>query len=161
MYKAYSVSCNLNATRGVLSFVGALITAEILSFLIFFSISIYATNLPDNNQGYDTEIIIPQEQTINQTAEIVMEALGKSDIKTVRAYFDEKMKSGLSETALKLTWMSLTMQYGKLMDYDTNIEARHSDNHSILLIPCTFERGKLNMQFAFDSDGKISGLYFK
>jgi hypothetical protein len=157
MYRAYSVSCNLNATRGVLSFVGALIIAEILSLIIFFSVSIYT----DNNQGKDAEIIIPQEQTINQTAEIVMEAFQKSDVKTVRAYFDERMKNGLSETSLRFTWMSLTAQYGKLKDYDTNVEAQHQDNYSVLLIPCTFERGKLNMQFAFSSEGKISGLYFK
>ena len=157
MYRAYSVSCNLKETRGVLSFVGALITAEILSLIIFFSISIYT----DNNQGKDAEIIIPQEQTINQTAEIVMEAFEKSDITTVRAYFDERMKSGLSEAGLRVTWMSCTAQYGKLKEYDTNVEVQHHDNHSVLLIPCTFERGKLNMQLAFNSEGKISGLYFK
>ena len=157
MYRAYSVSCNLNASRGVLSFVGAFITAEILSFIIFFSISIYT----DNNQGKDTEITIPQEQTINQTAEIVMEAFEKSDVKTVRAYFDERMKNELSETSLRLMWASVTAQYGNLKDYDTNIEAQHHDNYSVLLIPCTFERGKLNMQLAFNSEGKISGLYFK
>ena len=161
MYKAYSVSCNLNATRGILSFVGALIIAEILSFIIFFSININTTHTPTNNQGNDTEIIIPKEQTINQTAEIVMEAFKKSDIKTVRVYFDETMKSGLSEINLGFTWMLCTIQYGKLRDYDTNVEVQHHEKHSVLLIPCTFTRGKLNMQFAFNDEGKISGLYFK
>ena len=157
MYKAYSVSCNLNATRGILSFVGALITAETLSLLIFFSISTYT----DNNQGYDTEKIIPQEQTINQTAEIVMKAFEKSDFKTVRTYFDETMKIGLSELGMRNMWMSIIMQYGKLKDYDTNVKGQHNEKYSILLIPCTFEKAKLNIQLAFNSEGKISGLYFK
>lgn len=161
MYKAYSVSCNLKETRGIMSFVGALIIAEILSFLIFFSISIYDTNAQANIQGNNIEITIPKEQTIHQTAEIVMAAFDKSDIKTVRAYFDERMKNGLSETNLKITWMSLTTQFGKLKDFDTNVEAHNHDNYPVLLVPCTFERGKLNIQFAFNSEGKISGLYFK
>ena len=161
MYRAYSVSCNLNATRGILSFIGALIIAEILSLLIFLAITINTTYTPVNNQVNDTAIIIPQEQTIHQTAEIVIEAFKNSDIKTVRTYFDERMKSGLSEMALGATWMSCTMQYGKLKDFDTNVEAQHYDKGSILLIPCTFERGKLNIQLAFNNEGEISGLYFK
>ena len=161
MYRAYSVSCNLNATRGILSFVGALIIVEILSFVFFFTISIYAPHTPANNQVNDTEIIIPQEQTIHQTAEIVMEAFKKSDIKTVRDYFDERMKSGLSEFALGATWMSCTMQYGKLKEFNTNVEAQQYDKGSILLIPCIFERGELNIQLAFNNEGEISGLYLK
>ena len=159
MYRAYLVSCNINATRGILSFVGALIIAETLLIVISYSTSIYDIKTPENNQINDTEITIPQEQTINQTAEIVMEAFEKSDVKTVRAYFDERMKNGLSETSLRLMWASVTAQYGNLKGYDTNIEAQHRDNKSVLLIPCTFERGTLNMQFAFNSEGKISGLY--
>ena len=161
MYKAYSVSCNLKATRGILSFAGALLIAEMLSLIISFSISMNDMNKQVNNQESVTEIIIPQEQTIQQTAAIVMEAFKNSDFKTVRVYFDEKMKSGLSEINLGITWSSVLLQNGKLTDYDTNVEAQHHEGYSILLIPCTFERRSINMQLAFNSEGKIAGLYFK
>ena len=160
MYNAYSVSCNLKGLRGILSFIGALFVADLLSLLIFLSLSGVMPLTSNIHQDKDIEITIPQEQTINQTAEIVIEAFKQSDIKTVRAYFDETMKNSLSETKLRTTWLSVTLQYGKLKDADTNVEAKHNRNMAVLLIPCTFERGKISMQFAFNNEKKISGLYF-
>ncbi|MDQ3191921.1 MAG: hypothetical protein M3Q58_10030 [Bacteroidota bacterium] len=34
MYKAYSVSCNIKGTKGVVSFIGALLLAEIVSKIV-------------------------------------------------------------------------------------------------------------------------------
>ena len=164
MYKAYSVSCNMKGTRGVLTFIGALITAEVFSLIIFFSISSFSPFVSDvsgNQQSKNIETVIPEGQTVNRTAEIVIEAFQKSDIKTVRAYFNETMNDKLSAMQLKVVWGQLTMKYGKLKDFDINVSAQRYENHSILLIPCTFERGKLNIQLAFNSEGKIAGLYFK
>ena len=163
MYRAYSISCNMKGTRGVLSFTGALIAAEFLSLIIFFAISSFSpfvSDVSDNQQSKNIETVIPEGQTVNQTAEIVIEAFQKSDIKTVRAYFDETMKNASSVMQLRTVWGQITMQHGKLKDFDRNVTAKRYENHSILLIPCTFERGKLNMQIAFDSEGKIAGLYF-
>jgi hypothetical protein len=117
----------------------------------------------DIHQDKDIEVTIPQEQeqAIKRTAEIVIEAFKQSDIKTVRDYFDETMKNGLSETALRTTWTSLTTLSGNLKYADTNVKVKRSGNYVILLIPCTFEKGALNIQLAFNSDGKISGLFFK
>ena len=164
MYNAYSVSCNLNGSRGILSFIGALIAAEIISILICSSLlSAHTSCASDMHQAKDIEITIPQEQeqAIKRTAEIVIEAFKQSDIKTVRDYFDETMKNGLSETALRTTWTSMTTLSGNLKSADTNVKAKRSGNYVILLIPCTFEKGALNIQLAFNSDGKISGLFFK
>ena len=164
MYRAYSVSCNMKGTRGVLSFTGALIAAEVLSLIIFFLISSFSplvSEVSGNQQSKNIETVIPEGQTVNQTAEIVIEAFQKSDIKTVRAYFNETMKNKISAMQLRAVWGQITMQNGKLKDFNTNVTAQHYENYSVLLIPCTFERGKLNIQLAFNNEGKISGLYFK
>ena len=160
MYKAYSVSCNMKGTRGVLTFVGALIIAQAIS-LIIFSTSNLTPFASDDHRSNDIETIIPEGQTINQTAYIVIEAFKKSEIKTVRAYFDETMKNELPEMKLRLTWMQLSLQLGKLKDANTNVNSQQRDNYSIITIPCTFERGKLNLQLVFNHKGKISGMFFR
>ena len=152
MYNAYSVSCNLNGLRGILSFIGASVTAEIILLLICSSLlSGHISSTSD----------IHQEQVIKQTTEIVMEAFKQSDFKTVRDYFDETMKNGSSETALSMMWTSTTTVCGNLKYADTNVKIQYIDNYAFLLIPCTFEKGNINMLFTFNSDGKIAGLVFK
>ena len=161
MYNAYSVSCNLSGIRGKVSFTGALVIVESLLIIIFLSLSGYFPFASEEKRSHQIETILPHEQTINQTAEIVIDALKKSDIKTVRACFDETMKEGLSEINLRMVWAATTQQYGELKDTDTNVTAQSHENYSILLIPCTFEKGKLNLQLTFNSEGKIAGLFFR
>ena len=168
MYNAYSVSCHLKGSRAVVSFIGALLVAEIISKIILFLLSSHLLIVSENLQHTAIEtsipqeqIIIPQNQTIQQTAKIIVEALQKSDTKTVRAYFDETMKKGLSEAQMNMAWQSVSLLEGELKSADTNVEATPHGEYDILLIPCTFERGSLNIQLAFNHEGKISGLYFK
>jgi len=70
------------------------------------------------------------------------------------------MKNRLPEAELKNTWSMLTMQAGKLKNADTHVEAKNLEgNHVLLLIPCTFDRAKLNLYLTFNSDGKLAGFY--
>jgi len=168
MYNAYSVSCHLKGSRAVVSFIGALLVAEIISKVIFFLLASHLFIASGNLQHTAIEtstpqeqIIIPQGQTIQQTAAIVIDALKKSDAKTVRAYFDETMKKASSEAQMDTVWASVILLKGELKSADTNVEATRYGEYDILLIPCTFERGSLNIQLAFNHEGKISGLYFK
>jgi len=168
MYNAYSVSCHLKGSRAVVSFIGALLVTEIISQVIFFLLCSHLFIASANPQHAVIETSIPQEQitipqgqTIQQTAAIIVEALKKSDIKTVRAYFDEPMKKALTETQMNAIWTAVISQKGELKDANTNVETQHHEEYGILLIPCTFEKGSLNIQLAFNHEGKISGLYFK
>jgi hypothetical protein len=167
MYNAYTVSCHLKGTRAVTSFIGALIAAEIISkiaifFLLSSSACFVSDNRSDNPRDNVVEMNSPQEQTINQqTAGIVIEAFKQSDIETVRSYFNETMKNGLSEKDLKNVWTGLTLMCGKFNYADVNVEAIRLEKHEQYLIPCTFKRGKMNLLLTFDSEGKIAGLFFK
>ena len=163
MYNAFTVSCHLKGTRAAVSFTGALIVSHTLSMAIFFLSGGYPTLSSDNKQDSVVEITAPIERTTHHdTAEIIVEALKKSDIKTVYTYFDETMKNSLPEAELKNTWSMITMQAGKLKQADTHVEAKNlGGNHVQLLIPCTFERAKLNLCLTFNSDGKLAGLYIR
>jgi hypothetical protein len=161
MYKAYSVSCNLNGSRGIMSFIGALITVEALTLIIFFAINSYTPSLSDERQDNNTETVIPMGQTIHQTAGIVVEALNKSEMKTVRAYFDNTMKKRLSEQMLKKVWDSKTYKLGELISADTDVAPGQIGQYHILLIPCTFQKGNFKLQLTFNSEGKIAGIFFR
>jgi hypothetical protein len=71
------------------------------------------------------------------------------------------MKDALSETKLRSVWVTLTLQVGKLSNVDMNVETKKNGDYNTLVIPCTFDRGKLNLWIALNSDGKISGLVFR
>jgi hypothetical protein len=110
MYNAYSVSCNLSRKRGILSFIGAFIASDIIVVIIFLSLTGYSPFAIDTQPNQAIEIIMPQDQTIHQTAEIVIEAFKKSEFKTVRAYSDDTMKSKLSKPKMRVTWKMITLQ---------------------------------------------------
>jgi hypothetical protein len=152
----------MKGARAVVSFIGALLLSEVITYVIFFFLSSSLFFVPDNHRDNVIEVTIPVEQTANhKTAGIVVEAFKKSDIKTIYAYFDETMKNGISEKELKDIWTGLILSYGKLKNADMNVEAKHFGKHELLLMPCTFDRAKLNLCLTFNEDGEIAGLYFR
>ena len=162
MYNAYTVSCHLKGTRAAVSFIGALIISHAISMTVYFLSGSYTTFTSERHQDSAIEITTPIERTIHHdTAEIIVEAFKKSDIKTVYTYFGETLKNRLSETEMKNTWTMLTMQTGKLKNANTRVEAKNLGNHVQLLIPCTFDRAKLNLYLTFNSDNKLEGIVFR
>lgn len=156
MYNGYRVAFNVKGARAVISFIVALVAAETLSkcFFLFvlFGAPASASVAPAS---------IPEGQTIRQTAEIVVDAFQKGDYATVTAYFDDRMKKAVSPTKMKFAWEAVEGQFGPLKSADTNVEESLHESYRILLIPCIFEKGEINLQLAFDDAGRISGLYFK
>ena len=165
MYNAYAVSCNLKGGRAVVSFIGALLAAEIVSKLIFiFLLSSLFTNTPATGAS----VTIPVEyteianMTIRQKTENVVMAFEQGNFKAIPVYFDETMKKVLSESRLKLTWIQLNFLYGKFEKADLDgLEEISSDNNHIVRVPFNFQKEKRHLQLAFNSKGEISGLYIK
>ena len=102
------------------------------------------------------------QENLRQTADKVVEAFQKNDYKTVVSYFDDNMKKAMAEEQLQVVWeQQIIGALGKFVKTDADIKTSSQDGYDILLIPCTFEKAKLNMQLTFNKDGEISGLYFK
>ena len=102
------------------------------------------------------------QKNLRQTADKVIEAFQKSDYKSVVSYFDDTMKKAMTEEQLKTVWeQQIIGSVGKFMKADDNITASSQEGYDILLIPCNFEKAKLNMQLVFNKDGQISGLFFR
>ncbi len=167
MYHAFSVSCRMKGTRGTVVFIGALLVAEVVSKCLFiFLLSGLFTNPVASEPVSDanrSEIVTATDVAgYRQTALNAAEALQKEDYKSIVMYFDDTMKKAMSEEQLKNVWtQKVIASMGKLQKISTDITASSRSGYEILLVPCTFEKGNLNLQLAFNQSGQISGLYFR
>jgi len=170
MYNAYTVSCNLKGGKAVVSFIGALLVAEIISKLvIIFLLSGLFTNSPvaaADTSGRTNSIknvtLIADSLTIRQKTENVVKDFEQNNFYASTVYFDDTMKKGLSPEGLKSVWLQLNLTCGKFekADMDSLKETR-IDKYDVIEVPFIFQNNKLNLRLAFNSEGKISGLFFK
>jgi hypothetical protein len=166
MYNAYSVSCNLKGGRAILSFIGALLAAEIVSrIIIVILLGSLVANLPiQSTFAANTQEAVEnlESLTIRQKAENVAKAFEQGNLDAIPAYFDDNMKKNLSASVLKLTWTQLNLVFGKFEKADIDgLEETAVDNNHIVRIPFIFQKEKRFLQLAFNAEGKISGLYIR
>ena len=165
MYNAYAVSCHLKGRRAVVTFIGALLVAEIISktIIILLSGSLFF-NVPINKMfGFDTKenIVVTDSLTILQKTENVVKALEKGDFKAITVYFDANMKKSLSPLGLSMAWTQTVMTCGKFekADIEALTETR-INKFDVIEVPFFFAKDKMNLRLAFNEDGEISGLFF-
>jgi hypothetical protein len=167
MYNAYSVSCHLKGTRAVISFIGALLVAEIVSklVLIFFLSSLFINSPASGASGTNsTENIVAVDDslTIRQKTENVVKAFEQGDFDAITVYFDETMKKGLPPSGLKMAWVQVNTAYGKFEKADMdNLKEAQADNYDIVEVPFHFQKETLKLRLAFNKDGTIGGLYIQ
>ena len=90
-------------------------------------------------------------------AEAVLAALVSHDVGKVVSQFDATMKAALSEQALRDGWDKTSAQVGALLGHAAPQEQQRGA-YAAVLIPCEFERGKLDVTVVFNAAGEISGL---
>jgi len=168
MYNAYTVSCHLKGNKAVVSFIGALVVAEIVSRVVTFFLlgglfinspatSISATTISTEN----TVVVADSSLTIRQKTENVVKAFERGDFNAITVYFDETMKKAISSSGLKKAWLDANMQFGKFEKADLdNLKETNADKYIIVVVPFYFKEEKAKLQLAFNSDGKISEMYF-
>ena len=165
MYNAYSVSCHLKGQRAVLSFIGAVIVAELISKIIFFSLSgsLFANEPTKSSLNADTyeSVVIIDSLTIQQKTENIARAFEHGDFDIIPLYFDKQMKKTLSPSKLKFGWMQASAQCGKFKNVDLeNTKESVHENYDLVKVPFIFQKNVLILQIAFNKEGRISGLYF-
>jgi hypothetical protein len=165
MYNAYTVSCHLKGVRAVVSFIGALLVAEIASKLIFIFLlgSLFAAEpIKDGfSSGSKENMEAIDSLTIRQKAENVVKAFEQSDFNTITVYFDETMKKGLSPSGLRIAWTQNTLTCGKFEKADTgDMKETRIDRFDVIEVPFYFARAKRNLRLVFNEDGTIAGLFF-
>jgi dienelactone hydrolase len=97
------------------------------------------------------------------------EALGRdtvSELATgafdkVVARFDQKMTAGLSREKLAAAWQTILGQAGSFKAVTAvRIQDAPAQGVHIVVLTSAFDNGPLNIQVAFNDEGKIAGLFF-
>ena len=168
MYNAYSVSCHIKGGRAVISFIGALLVAEVISkFILFFLMSSLFANASTKNvftsdSKENIVLVATDSLTIRQKTENVVKAFEQGDFEAITVYFDETMKKGLTSSGLKMSWVQVNVLYGQFekADWD-NLKETNTEKYDVVVVPFIFPKEKLNLQLAFNKDGSIGGLYIR
>ena len=166
MYNAYSVSCNMKGSKAIISFIGALIVAEIvIRVVLFFLITTLYTSAPiirevrfeskENIEAVDS-------LSIRQKTENVVKAFEQGSFDAITVYFDETMKKKLPSSGLKMIWVQANLTLGKFKkaEFD-NLQETDYEKYHIVLIPLVFEKEKRKLQLTFNSKNEISGLFIR
>ena len=101
------------------------------------------------------------EQDALARARSVFAAIEAKDFARIEAQFDEKMKAALPPGRLEAAWNTLQAQAGALKSCSGEPRVRTMEGKRMVITPCDFERAKVDAQFAFDGEGRISGLAFR
>lgn len=91
----------------------------------------------------------------------ILTAIVGSDFATVEKQFTDDMKAALPPGALAAMWAKLLNQAGAYKSCGTDPRVRSIDDKDMVITPCEFERMTIDIQFAFDSARRISGLVFR
>jgi len=91
-------------------------------------------------------------------AAAVIAAITAQDFAKVEADFDDKMKTVMPPGRLAASWQALLAQVGALKTCGGDVRVVAIADKQMVITPCSFERAKVDVQFAFDAGGRISGM---
>lgn len=102
----------------------------------------------------------PSSEVIAQAQAILASIVAKEFTK-VEEQFTGDMKVALPSGRLAAMWMMVQEKVGAYESCGTNARVRRIADKQMVITPCEFERATIDIQFAFDSAGRISGLAFR
>jgi dienelactone hydrolase len=88
----------------------------------------------------------------------VVAAFTSGDFASIEAQFTDQMKAALPPGRLAASWTTLVTQVGALKACGSQGTVRAIADTQMVITPCEFERAKIDLQVAFDTQGRISGL---
>ena len=97
----------------------------------------------------------------NAHAQAVLASIVAREFSTVEEQFTSAMKAALPSGRLAAMWTTLQGQFGAYKDCGTNVRVVRIADKQMVITPCEFERATIDVQFAFDSSDRISGLAFR
>ena len=94
-------------------------------------------------------------------AHAVLASIAANDFAQVEARFTEAMTAALPSGNLAARWTALQKQAGAFKTCGKDSRVRPIADKVMVITPCEFERATIDVQFAFDRSGRISGLAFR
>lgn len=104
--------------------------------------------------------VFAQDKSLCKSKTIqAFEFIKENKIDSVYLMFDEVMQSKVSKGNLDNIFNKLETGLGNLQNTG-KISTKSSGSYLVVFIPLEFENGKLDFKVSFNSDNKISGLFF-
>lgn len=91
----------------------------------------------------------------------LLAALAAKDFARIEAQYTDAMKAAMPAGKLETAWTSLQAQAGAYKRCAAESRIRSIADKQMAITTCEFERASLDVQFAFDADGKLAGLAFR
>ena len=94
-------------------------------------------------------------------ARATLSAIAAGEFGKVEADFTSQMQKALPPGRLEAMWAALQARAGAFKSCDTEARVAKIADKEMVITPCGFERATIDVQFAFDAAGRISGLVFR
>src|SRR5262245_18769255 len=94
-------------------------------------------------------------------AAAIIAAMTAGEFSKIEAEFDDKMKAQVTPGRLATIWQGLRAQAGAFKGCGSDPRVVAVDDKQMVITPCEFERGKVDVQFAFDRGGRITGFVIR
>src|SRR5829696_2587214 len=91
-------------------------------------------------------------------AQAALTAMAANESGKVEEQFTPEMKAAMPPGRLAAMWASLLGRAGARKDCEANPRVRSIADKQMVITACEFERATIDIQFAFDSAGRISGM---
>jgi uncharacterized protein len=99
-------------------------------------------------------------QALVDAAAQLVDQLAARNFAAVEQSFDSTMQGALPEAALQQTWDALLSKAGAFKQI-TGTNPVVQQGYRIVLVATEFAQGNLTVRVAFDSSGKVAGLFFQ
>ena len=106
-------------------------------------------------------VVVQSQPAVVAQAKAALEHVIAGETAKVEEQFTDEMKTALPPGRLAAAWSRVLFQAGALKGCDTAERVVAISDKQMVIRTCTFERGKVDIQFAFNTQGKISGLTFR
>jgi dienelactone hydrolase len=98
---------------------------------------------------------------VTARAQSIIGSLGSGAFAAVEAQFDDAVKAAMPPGRLAAMWTTLQAKAGAFRSCGTDVRVVTISSKQMVITPCQFEHAKIDVQFAFAADGRISGFAFR
>lgn len=98
-------------------------------------------------------------QTNEELSISFVKKLERQQFDSCYSMFDTSMANKFNATMLEKMWGSIPRYMGEYKGY-TTVESMKKDSIDVVAIRCTFEKTKMDLQFSFNDNKKIVGMFF-
>src|SRR4029453_16408090 len=103
----------------------------------------------------------PSPGDVQARARVLLDALTSQSFTVVRVDFTDQMKAAMPVDRLAAMWSALLSQAGAFKGCDADSRLVAISDKQMVITSCAFERGRADIQFAFDSAGRVSGFVMR